>query len=148
MAGNSYLDLLVADDTDNPSSHSIIFLGSASQSFRPNTEVVVSFPGVYGRAWNFLTGESKEGKDLKTSCIFLPDKHSNGYGKHAIVGPAGTTCHCCDLYPGEGRKDHGCVWYTLWKRKTRLAQEAGCILIVVTKPDGSLGKSQQAEVSW
>ena len=65
VMAKSYEDLLLEDDKDNPSSHSIIFLGSASQSFRPNTEVVVSFPGVYGRAWNFLTNESKEGKDLK-----------------------------------------------------------------------------------
>ena len=54
------------------------------------------------------------------------------------------------LFGGLDRKseDFGCAWYKLWMRKTLQAVEKDCDLIVVTKGDGSLGTSQQAEARF
>ena len=54
------------------------------------------------------------------------------------------------FWAGLGRKskDFGCAWYKLWMRKTLQAVEKDCDLIVVTKEDGSLGTSQQAEARF
>lgn len=117
----------------------IEFPGSPNESFEPDREVVVSFPGIHGYAWNVLTNRWS---NLLTSCIFLPDKTSLGYGQH----PNGAACHCHHLY-GE-QKEWGCEWYVMWMAKTRAAAEAGCKLIVVTKMDGSLGFSQEGEVRF
>lgn len=129
---------------ENPS-HRIRFLGSPVLHFAHGTNVVVSFPGVHGKAWDFLTQESSlPGGSLRTSCIFLPDEHAEGYGEHAWTGSEGQLCHCAHLYGG--KQAFGCAWYKLWVRKTLQARE--CNLIVVTKKDGSVGRSQKGEVSF
>jgi len=83
----------------------IEFPGSPNESFEPDREVVVSFPGIHGYAWNVLTNRWS---NLLTSCIFLPDKTSLGYGQH----PNGAACHCHHLY-GE-QTDWGCEWDVMW----------------------------------
>ena len=54
------------------------FLGTPV--FSQGDRVIVSFPGAHGRAWNRLM-EGAGG--WKTSCVFLPDKKTPGYGVHA-----------------------------------------------------------------
>eukprot|EP00438_Fugacium_kawagutii_P003612 Skav205173 [mRNA] locus=scaffold1525:70265:76853:- [translate_table: standard] len=122
--------------------------------------VVVSFPGIHGKGWNYLTAQRTS---LRTSCVFLPDETSPGYGEH---GHGSDPCVCHDLY---GKKeDWGCRWFYLWKAKTLEAatartgtrtsitngireetvEETGPELIVVTKKDGGLGNSQKGEIRF
>lgn len=136
-----YEDLLQENESDR-----IKFLGSVADHFYDfDTEVVVSFPGVHGKAWNFLTEKvSQASSNLRTSCIFLPDEDAKGFGEHAATGAGGFVCHCKHLY---GKKQAwGCAWYKLWIRKT--LQARNCNLIVVTKQDGTLGRSQNGEVKF
>ena len=52
------------------------------------------------------------------------------------------------LYPHSSPPRHGCAWYKLWMDKTRLAEQAGCDLIVVKQQGGHLGNSQLGEVKF
>lgn len=140
--GKRYQTLL----TENQSER-IAFLGSFEGLFQKGLPVVCSFPGAYGSAWNCLTTQSNYAQSkLRTSCIFLPDKDAPGFGEHILTGDKGSACHCLHLY-GQPQ-DFGCAWYKLWMRKTLQAVEKDCDLIVVTKADGSLGTSQQAEARF
>mmetsp|Transcript_80302 Transcript_80302/g.126739 ORF Transcript_80302/g.126739 Transcript_80302/m.126739 type:complete len:294 (+) Transcript_80302:71-952(+) len=132
-------------------SKKIQFDGSRYQDFRPDVDVIVSFPGAHGFAWNLLTQRSlKSGSNLLTSCVFLPDEQADGYGVHSVpfVTADGThySCHCQHLYGQE--QSFGCMWYVKWMLKTEYAANRKCKLIVVTKIDGSLGRSQEGEVRF
>ncbi|CAE7021709.1 unnamed protein product [Symbiodinium natans] len=129
------------------SSEPIIFVGNLDHTFTADAQVIVSFPGAYGKAWNYLTHQAQDsGNSILTTCIFLPDHHSEGYGHHVTTGAEGGVCHCSHLY---GRRQvWGCAWYALWMEKTQKASTEKCNLIVVTKRDGSLGRSQQGEVNF
>ena len=127
--------------TADPSkSARIQFLGSTPPE--PGDRVVVSFPGVYGAAWNQLTSDR-----TKTTCVFLPDENSEGYGLHVVDSESSCGhCHCHHLY---GKAEPwGCKWFELWVRNTRQAADAGAIFHVVTKQDGTLGHSQEGEVRF
>lgn len=130
--------------TADPSkSARIQFLGSTPPE--PGDRVVVSFPGVYGAAWNQLTSDR-----TKTTCVFLPDENSEGYGLHVVDSESSCglcgPCHCHHLY---GKAEPwGCKWFELWVRNTRQAADAGAIFHVVTKQDGTLGHSQEGEVRF
>lgn len=129
----------------------IQFEGSRYQDFRPDVDVIVSFPGAHGFAWNLLTQRSlKSGSNLLTSCVFLPNAQADGYGVHSVpfVAADGTqySCHCQHLYGEE--QGFGCMWYVKWKLKTEMAAQRKCKLIVVTKMDGTLGRSQEGEVRF
>ena len=126
--------------TADPSkSARIQFLGSTPPE--RGDRVVVSFPGVYGAAWNQLTSDR-----TKTTCVFLPDESSEGYGLHVDCGSSCGHCHCHHLY---GKAEPwGCKWFEHWVRNTHQAADAGAIFHVVTKHDGSLGHSQEGEVRF
>lgn len=142
LADGRYQTLLKENQSER-----IAFLGSFEGLFQKGLPVVCSFPGAYGSAWNFLTTQSNYAQSkLRTSCIFLPDKDAPGFGEHILTGDKGSACHCLHLY-GQPQ-DFGCAWYKLWMRKTLQAVEKDCDLIVVTKEDGSLGTSQQAEARF
>eukprot|EP00435_Cladocopium_sp_Y103_P026154 s430_g6.t1 len=120
------------------------FLGTPV--FSRGDRVIVSFPGAHGRAWNRLM-EGAGG--WKTSCVFLPDKSTPGYGVHAtryFAHRVEKSCFCDMLY-GES-VEWGCRWFQMWMENTRRAEEMSCELVVVTKPDGSLGRSQSGEVEF
>lgn len=132
---------------DNGKKKRITFVGSFQGDFKAGEEVIVSFPGVHGAAWEFLT---EQGSPIPTSCIFLPDldgpDKKNGAGEHCKTGNEGAKCYCYSLY---GKKeDWGCAWYHLWRRKTLQALSRGCIPIVVTQMGGGLGTSQKGEVEF
>ena len=118
-----------------------IFLGSDTSAFQSSDKVIVSFPGQYGRAWNELT---KGAGSLKTSCVFLPDENSPGYGVHVPNDSQEwydlfrgiKRCYCHQLY-GQEQK-WGCRWFQMWAENTRRAQEAKCSLVVITKEAGLL----------
>lgn len=125
------------------------FLGTPF--FEKYDRVIVSFPGAHGRAWNKLI---QGAGGWKTSCVFLPDEDAPGYGVHvkndspqcchAIWGV--TPCFCHMLY---GQPEPwGCRWYQMWVENTRRAAEMDAELVVVTKADGSLGRSQKGEVEF
>lgn len=141
--GKNYEDLLKEDKSEP-----IPFIGNNVDDFTPNALVIVSFPGAYGRAWNFLTKEAAKAESgLNTSCIFLPNSSAPGYGQHIRTGRDGQMCHCMHLYHGQ-KQYFGCAWFSLWQRKTLEAVKCGCNLLVVTKRDGTLGNSQQGEVRY
>ena len=95
--GKNYEDLLKEDKSEL-----IPFLGNTVDDFTPNALVIVSFPGAYGRAWNFLTKEAAKAESgLNTSCIFLPNSSAPGYGQHIRTGRDGQMCHCTHLYHGQ-----------------------------------------------
>ena len=56
-------------------------------------------------------------------------------------------CSCHFLYNGEIAK-WGCHWFSQWKEQTLRAHGRRCKLVVVTKKDGSLGRSQAGEVQF
>eukprot|EP00438_Fugacium_kawagutii_P011678 Skav234579 [mRNA] locus=scaffold313:25593:26636:- [translate_table: standard] len=123
----------------------IPFFGSDRQAFRRGENAIVSFPGVHGQSWEKLTEVSREANSpFATSCIFLPDEKAPGYGQHDPK--ADGSCCCVDLYGKQER--WACHWFTKWKEQTLRASSRGCNLLVVTKMDGSLGRSQQGEVTW
>ena len=125
-------------------SEKITFKGSDPEKFEKGQEVVASFPGQHGKAWNLLSsGESL----VQTTCVFLPDDDpKNGYGQHDP--PNSENCHCMSLYNGKAK--WGCLWYTLWMKKTKQAVSKGAKLIVVTKmgANDKFGKSQKGEVKF
>eukprot|EP00438_Fugacium_kawagutii_P032987 Skav223988 [mRNA] locus=scaffold6785:22270:23115:+ [translate_table: standard] len=122
----------------------IPFLGSESQRWQAGSPTVVSFPGVHGLAWTFLTQLPSA---MPTTCVFLPDATAAGYGDHvAIKRHPLRKCFCWELY-GEV-KQFGCKWYEIWMQNTHRAYFLGAKLVVVTKADGGLGNSQQAEVRF
>ena len=128
-------------------SKKIQFEGSRFQDFRPSVDVIVSFPGAHGFAWNLLTQRSLEsGSNLLTSCVFLPNSDADGYGVHYPLDGSQNKCYCQKLYGR--RQEFGCTWYAKWMLKTVLAAQYQCKLIVVTKMSGSLGRSQEGEVRF
>ena len=87
---------------DGTQSARITFQGSPTQQLNVGQDVIVSFPGAYGRAWNFLTKEAAKAESgLNTSCIFLPNSSAPGYGQHIRTGRDGQMCHCMHLYHGQ-----------------------------------------------
>lgn len=131
---------------DNGKKKRITFIGAFQGDLKAGEEVIVSFPGVHGAAWEFLT---EKGSPIQTTCVFLPDlddDKKNGAGKHSKTGNEGDKCYCYSLY-GK-KKDHGCAWYHLWRRKTMQALLKGCCPVVVTQLDGGLGTSQKGEVEF
>ena len=85
------------------------FLGTPV--FSQGDRVIVSFPGAHGRAWNRLM-EGAGG--WKTSCVFLPDKKTPGYGVHAtryFAHRIEKSCFCDMLY-GE-TVEWGCRWFQM-----------------------------------
>eukprot|EP00438_Fugacium_kawagutii_P000111 Skav218725 [mRNA] locus=scaffold1346:785391:786548:+ [translate_table: standard] len=145
----------------NDSDRTIAIHGS--DVFQRSQLAIVSYPGVHGYGWNRLTQSSSLGKhDMATSCIFLPNEKSKGYGKHCDRNPSKIGsydddffhrdgCHCDHLYPfpkWRARPGFGCEWYEMWTKKTVEAYDSGCHLIVVTKQDGTLGNSQEGEVRF
>ena len=79
-----------------------------------------------------------------TTCVFLPNKTAEGYGQHAEHRDG--RCHCHHLY--KEKKEFGCQWFANWMQITDLAIARECRLIVVTKEDGTLGRSQEGEVEY
>ena len=139
------MPLIIAENT-NQSDRIVPFYGSSKADFRNGENAIVSFPGVHGYGWMELTKTAvAKDKPLLTSCVFLPDEKAPGYGKHDFEGGS-DVCNCHRLY-GQQEK-WGCRWYTMWKNQTFRAHAGRCNLIVVTKKDGSLGKSQQGEVRF
>ena len=124
----------------------IPFYGTEPEDFREGEQVIVSFPGVHGYGWKKLTQvSSSKHTPFASSCIFLPDEETPGYGIHDIQ--SGNRCSCHFLYNGE-RVKWGCHWFSQWKEQTLRAHGRGCVLVVVTKKDGSLGRSQAGEVQF
>eukprot|EP00438_Fugacium_kawagutii_P011680 Skav234581 [mRNA] locus=scaffold313:73869:74852:- [translate_table: standard] len=123
----------------------IPFFGSTRDAFRKGETAIVSFPGVHGYAWEKLTEVSREAHSpIVTSCIFLPDEKAPGYGQHDLKPDR--SCYCMDLYGKQ--EEWACHWFTMWREQTFRAHSKGCNLLVVTKMNGSLGKSQEGEVRW
>ena len=120
--------------------------GTEPEDFREGEQVIVSFPGVHGYGWKKLTQvSSSKHTPFASSCIFLPDEETPGYGIHDIQ--RGKRCSCHFLYNGE-RVKWGCHWFSQWKEQTLRAHGRRCKLVVVTKKDGSLGRSQAGEVQF
>eukprot|EP00438_Fugacium_kawagutii_P000110 Skav218724 [mRNA] locus=scaffold1346:775602:783492:+ [translate_table: standard] len=153
--GRKILEMNASDKID--------FTGSESDDFQRSQLAIVSYPGAHGFGWNQLTQGSSLGKrHIVTSCIFLPNEDSEGYGKHCDRGFGKISscsndfsyrdgCHCDYLYPFpkyRAKPDFGCAWYEMWTKKTVEAYDRGCHLIVVTKQDGTLGNSQEGEVRF
>jgi len=117
-------------------------------SFKRGKPAIVSFPGVHGYGWNRLTarpsGWAQSTICFPTSCVFLPDEKAPGYGEHD--DQEGQGCSCLKLYGQQ--EEWGCRWFTLWKDRTLMANDKRCNLWVVTKMDGSLGRSQEGEVDF
>lgn len=67
---------------DGTQSARITFQGSPTQHLNVGQDVIVSFPGVHGHAWNILTSGSST---FLTTCIFLPDEEADGYGVHVPI---------------------------------------------------------------
>ena len=87
----------------------VTFLGTPV--FSHGDRVIVSFPGAHGRAWNRLM---QGAGGWKTSCVFLPDKSTPGYGAHATSyfnRKVENSCFCDMLY-GE-TVDWGCRWFQM-----------------------------------
>eukprot|EP00438_Fugacium_kawagutii_P011679 Skav234580 [mRNA] locus=scaffold313:60718:61740:- [translate_table: standard] len=125
----------------------IPFFGSTKDAFRRGENAIVSFPGVHGQAWEKLTEVSREtDSPIATSCIFLPDEKAPGYGQHDHDPNTDASCYCIGLY-GK-REKWACHWFSMWREQTFRAHAKGCNLLVVTKMDGSLGRSQEGEVRW
>eukprot|EP00435_Cladocopium_sp_Y103_P069819 s196_g34.t1 len=124
----------------------IPFYGTKPEDFRAGEQTIVSFPGVHGDGWKILT-EVSSSKDtpFASTCIFLPDEKTKGYGQHDY--PRGEHCNCHFLYDGKQKK-WGCHWFSKWQVQTLIAKDTGCNLVVVTKKDGTLGKSQAGEVQF
>ncbi|CAE7254077.1 unnamed protein product [Symbiodinium natans] len=137
----------------------ITFVGSPESALVKGRNVIVSYPGAHGAGWNFLvknslrlgTANFNNPDTIATTCVFLPDENAPGWGDHAgdkqKFQDNEELCHCHHLYNGEVAP-WGCLWFQLWLQKTTIAVENGCQLIVVTKRDGSLGRSQQGEVKF
>ena len=124
----------------------IPFYGTEPEDFREGEQVIVSFPGVHGYGWKKLTQvSSSKHTPFASSCIFLPDEETPGYGHHDIQ--RGKRCSCHFLYNGE-RVKWGCHWFSQWKEQTLRAHGRRCKLVVVTRKDGSLGRSQAGEVQF
>ena len=124
----------------------IPFYGTEPENFREGEQVIVSFPGVHGYGWKKLTQvSSSKHTPFASSCIFLPDEETPGYGLHDIQ--RGKRCSCHFLYNGE-RVKWGCHWFSQWKEQTLRAHGRRCKLVVVTRKDGSLGRSQAGEVQF
>ena len=130
---------------------------SGSPCFTEGAEVIVSFPGVYGRAWNALVSAVVEDSQPRfhTSCVFLPCKGdmSKGWGVHPPWSLHAEQCYCQYLYGGfphekGSPEDFGCLWFLMWVKNTQDAILKGCRLVVVTKTDDSLGNSQKGEKKW
>ena len=64
--GKNYEDLLKEDKSEP-----IPFIGNNVDDFTPNALVIVSFPGAYGRAWNFLTKEAAKAESGLNSKLHL-----------------------------------------------------------------------------
>ena len=123
----------------------IPFYGTEPENFREGEQVIVSFPGVHGYGWKKLTQvSSSKHTPFASSCIFLPDEKTPGYGLHDIQ--RGKHCSCHFLYNGEIAK-WGCHWFSQWKEQTLRAHGRRCKLVVVTKKDGSLGRCKQEKCS-
>ena len=124
----------------------IPFYGTEPEDFREGEQVIVSFPGVHGYGWKKLTQvSSSKHTPFASSCIFLPDEETPGYGLHD--SQRGKRCSCHFLYNGEIAK-WGCHWFSQWKEQTLRAHGRRCKLVVVTRKDGSLGRSQAGEVQF
>ena len=124
----------------------IPFYGTEPEDFREGEQVIVSFPGVHGYGWKKLIQvSSSKHTPFASSCIFLPDEKTPGYGLHDIQ--RGKHCSCHFLYNKEIAK-WGCRWFSQWKEQTLRAHGRRCKLVVVTKKDGSLGRSQAGEVQF
>lgn len=82
----------------------------------------------------------------KTSCVFLPDPNSEGFGEHVSDPASRKGCYCLTLY-GEPQP-FGCRWYEIWMENTLRAVENKAQLVVITKKDGGLGNSQKGEVRF
>ena len=130
---------------------------SGSPCFIERAEVIVSFPGVYGRAWNKLVRGVVENSRPRfhTTCVFLPCKGdmSKGWGVHPPQSLYDGGCYCHYLYGGFPHEkgsadDFGCLWFLMWVKNTQDALLKGCRLVFVTKTDGSLGNSQKGEKKW
>lgn len=123
----------------------IPFYGSEPENFREGEQAIVSFPGVHGYGWKKLTEvASKKETPFASSCIFLPDEETPGWGRHD--NQRGGHCSCHFLYNMEMK--WGCHWFSQWKEQTFRAHSRQCNLVVVTKKDGTLGRSQAGEVRW
>lgn len=118
---------------------------SLKAQFLPEDRVIVSYPGIHGKAWNYLMHNCKEMDGIRTSCSFLPDRSHPNYGLH--VGFRSGLCSCFDIYDGV-QMEFGCKWFEQWKARTDRAARRGCQLLVVTKWDESLGRSQRAELRY
>ena len=100
-------------EEDPSKSSRITFLGTEKLNVYQEGGVVVSFPGVHGIGWNYLTSGRTT---FRTSCVFLPDEKSQGWGEHGEKGDISSPCLCHRLY---GQKEPwGCKWFYIWKKKT------------------------------
>jgi len=157
-------DVLVAL-AEKSSLHRVQFL--PQRQLQEGDDVMVSFPGVYGFAWDAIQGMASPQlctlwgflgitpptAPLKTTCVFLPDKSCAGYGQHDR--PEGEKRCYCTMPRAEGGLEYGqqpvpwgCAWFTLWKKNVLEAHAKGVVFYVIMKEDGELGNSQQGEVSF
>eukprot|EP00438_Fugacium_kawagutii_P024470 Skav217925 [mRNA] locus=scaffold2633:90260:91345:- [translate_table: standard] len=114
------------------------FFGSPDEAFKEGEDVVISFPGINAEAWTAMVS-----KGFATTCVMLP-KGTSGYGEHPTWSDG--KCYCYHLY--DGVKPWGCRWFERWLQKLQVACDRACKLIVVTKGDFSLGRSQKGELAW
>mmetsp|Transcript_28511 Transcript_28511/g.46041 ORF Transcript_28511/g.46041 Transcript_28511/m.46041 type:complete len:220 (-) Transcript_28511:34-693(-) len=141
---NAEIAKIVEESADQ--SDRIPFYGTEPEDFCEGETAIVSFPGVHGYGWKKLTQvSSSKDSPFASSCIFLPDEQTPGYGKHDIQ--RGKRCSCHFLHNGEIAK-WGCHWFSQWKEQTLRANGRRCKLLVVTKKDGTLGRSQEGEVQF
>ena len=85
------------------------FLGTPV--FSQGDKVIVSFPGAHGRVWNRLM---QGAGGWKTSCVFLPNKSTPGYGVHATRysdHKVEKSCFCRMLYGDP--VEWGCRWFQM-----------------------------------
>jgi len=130
-----------------------------------------TFEDYQKRRYNFT---SRMDKGLRTACVFLPPgcpedgKHTTSFGDDRCycntrfeeggleyrVG----NCFFPDVDPNTGKANvdpnhpervlFGCEWFSVWKNFVHTARDNGCTFWVVTKADGSQGRSQQGEVAY
>ena len=127
------------------------------------TKSIASFPGSGDprceKLWKFMCWLSREGNTAKrvldwtssegitTCCVFAPWVN----GEHEHHGIANKDCECKEeflAYDDKAQREVGCAWFKWWKARLQECIDAKQELFCVTRDDGTIGRSQAAELRY
>ena len=138
---------------------------------------IISFPGSDEGAlknkrcanlWNTMCLESHAvnitkdalgasfGDGVTTCCVFNA-YYMGGHGEERDYKDFHGECVCAKIleYVDNGKDKSGpmlekvgCAWFYAWKKRLHQAKDAGQILYLVTRDDGTIGKSQAGEKKY